>query len=77
MGGYISFEILRQAPERVLRLALLDTSARDDQPQQREQRRQQIEQARAGRLPEVIDAIAPHLLHPRSPHRPTPARRRW
>jgi len=64
MGGYISFEILRQAPERVLRLALLDTSAQADQPQQREQRRQQIELARAGHLREVVDAIAPHLLHP-------------
>ena len=70
MGGYIAFEMLRRAPERVLRLALLDTSARDDQPQQREQRRQQIEQARAGRLREVIDAIAPHLLH--ADHRADP-----
>ena len=30
MGGYISFEIVRQAPGRVDRLALLDTSARPD-----------------------------------------------
>ena len=30
MGGYISFEILRQAPERVRRVALLDTQARAD-----------------------------------------------
>lgn len=30
MGGYLAFEILRQAPERVARLALLDTSARPD-----------------------------------------------
>ena len=28
MGGYICFEIMRQAPRRVLKLALLDTSAR-------------------------------------------------
>ncbi len=26
MGGFISFEIMRQAPERVAKLALLDTS---------------------------------------------------
>jgi pimeloyl-ACP methyl ester carboxylesterase len=32
MGGYISFEILRQAPDRVDRLALLDTSARPRHP---------------------------------------------
>lgn len=33
MGGYISFEIMRRAPERVLKLALLDTSARADTPE--------------------------------------------
>src|SRR4051794_34929940 len=30
MGGYVAQEILRQAPHRVLRLALLDTNARAD-----------------------------------------------
>src|SRR3984885_2686961 len=34
MGGYLCFEILRQAPERVIKLALLDTSARPDTPAQ-------------------------------------------
>jgi pimeloyl-ACP methyl ester carboxylesterase len=32
MGGYLAQEIMRQAPERVIRLALLDTSARADRP---------------------------------------------
>ncbi len=39
MGGYIAFEIVRQAPERVLKLALLDTSARADTTEQLEGRR--------------------------------------
>src|SRR5690606_9697064 len=30
MGGYVALEIMRQAPHRVLALALLDTSARPD-----------------------------------------------
>ena len=30
MGGYIAFEIMRQAPERVAKLALLDTGARPE-----------------------------------------------
>jgi pimeloyl-ACP methyl ester carboxylesterase len=34
MGGYLCFEILRRAPERVERMALLDTSARPDTPEQ-------------------------------------------
>jgi pimeloyl-ACP methyl ester carboxylesterase len=32
MGGYIAFEILRQAPDRMARLALLDTTGRPDTP---------------------------------------------
>ena len=39
MGGYLAFEILRQAPGRVTRLALLDTSARPDTPEQARRRR--------------------------------------
>ena len=33
MGGYIAFEIIRQAPERVARLALINTQARPDTPE--------------------------------------------
>jgi len=33
MGGYIAMEVMRQAPGRVERLALLDTSARPDTPE--------------------------------------------
>ena len=33
MGGYVSFEILRRAPERVERLALIDTQAVPDSPE--------------------------------------------
>jgi pimeloyl-ACP methyl ester carboxylesterase len=65
MGGYICFEILRQAPDRIARLILLDTSARPDQPEQSEQRRSQIEMARSGRLGEVVDTLFPRLVHAR------------
>ena len=30
MGGYLAFEIMRQAPQRVAKLALLDTGARSE-----------------------------------------------
>src|ERR1700716_3779957 len=33
MGGYIALEIMRQAPARVARLALLDTAAHADTPE--------------------------------------------
>jgi pimeloyl-ACP methyl ester carboxylesterase len=65
MGGYISFEIMRQSPERVAKLALLDTSPRPDTPQQSEARRAQIELAKSGRLTEVLDAAFPNLVHPK------------
>ncbi|MGH8227951.1 MAG: alpha/beta fold hydrolase [Steroidobacteraceae bacterium] len=65
MGGYLSFEILRQAPERVERLALLDTSARADAPEQSEQRRALVELARQGGLDEVVDRLYPRLVHTR------------
>jgi len=53
MGGYIAFEIMRRAPERVYKLALLNTSARPESPEQTERRHAQIAWARAGRFAEI------------------------
>ena len=63
MGGYIAFEILRQAPERVDRLALLDTAARADTPETGGRRDALIALARAGRFPETTEALWPALVH--------------
>lgn len=63
MGGYIAFAIWRQAPDRVERLALLDTSARNDTPEQTERRRGAIAKAEAGQFDEVFEAIYPALVH--------------
>src|SRR4051794_18466212 len=43
MGGYVAFEIMRQAPERVTRLALLDTSAAPDSVDRAAQRQAGME----------------------------------
>ena len=64
MGGYIAFEILRQAPQRVGRLALVDTGARVDTAQQSERRRQRIEMAQSGRFSESLDLQFPLVVHP-------------
>ncbi len=64
MGGYIAFEIVRQAPHRVVKLALLDTSARPETPEQTAGRREQIALARAGRFGEVPDRQYPNLVAP-------------
>ena len=63
MGGYIAFEILRQAPERIVRLALLDTSARADAAEQTAMRRAQMTLASQGRLTEVVAQQFPRLVH--------------
>src|SRR5258708_39034320 len=42
MGGYIAFEIMRQAPQRVAKLALINTQARPDTPEAHARRRSQI-----------------------------------
>lgn len=64
MGGYVALEIVRQAPERVGRLALLDTSARPDRPDQTERRLAQIALADGGRFADVPDQLFPLLVHP-------------
>ncbi len=64
MGGYVAFEILRQAPERVARVALLDTAARADSPEVSAVRRTQMDLAASGRFVEVIDALFARVVHP-------------
>jgi len=63
MGGYIAFAMVREAPERVARLALLDTSARPDTPEQTERRRSMIALAESGRFAEVPDLLFPVFVH--------------
>ena len=63
MGGYVALEIVRQARHRVERLALLDTSARADTPEQTKKREEFISLAERGRFPAVTDALLPLLLH--------------
>ncbi len=63
MGGYVVFELLRQAPERIAKVALLDTSARADAPEQTAMRRAQMTLASQGRLAEVVAQQFPRLVH--------------
>jgi pimeloyl-ACP methyl ester carboxylesterase len=63
MGGYIAFAIMRLAPERVTRLALLDTGSRADTPEAGEKRKASIALARAGKLDEINAMLWPLLVH--------------
>src|SRR5690606_34429615 len=64
MGGYVALEIMRQAPERVSHLALLDTSARADTDGRRETRRKGIEMVGQGRFVGVSRGLLPTLIAP-------------
>jgi pimeloyl-ACP methyl ester carboxylesterase len=62
-GGYIAFAIMRHAPDRVAKLALLDTAARADTPEQTATRTAHIELARTGRFDEIADVAIQRYLH--------------
>lgn len=64
MGGYIAFEIMRQAADRVTKLALINTQARPDTPEATARRRAQMERARRGELRAVREESFPELVHP-------------
>ena len=64
MGGYVALEIMRIAPERVLRLALVDTKARADDPLQKRRRRGLLALAGKGKFKGVTPHLMPLLIHP-------------
>jgi pimeloyl-ACP methyl ester carboxylesterase len=64
MGGYIAFELMRQAPRRVSRLALLDTAATAETPEQTKLRMERIALAERGEFPRVTEMMLPLLIHP-------------
>ncbi len=63
MGGYLAFEIMRQAPERVSRLALLDTNARADPPEKAQGRKDLVARAKVEGLGPVSKTLLPQWVH--------------
>lgn len=64
MGGYVALEVWRQAGPRVTHLALLDTSARPDTPEQTQRRLDLIALSGRGAFKGVTPRLLPMLLHP-------------
>jgi pimeloyl-ACP methyl ester carboxylesterase len=63
MGGIVAMEVLRQAPHRVERLALLDTNPRAEIEAVKQNREPQIAKVRAGGLREIMrDELKPNYL---------------
>ncbi|MFL6622554.1 MAG: alpha/beta fold hydrolase [Sulfurifustaceae bacterium] len=64
MGGYVALEVAHRAPERVMKLVLLNTSARPDTPEQKAARLNQIAYVESGMFSELPDMIFPFVVHP-------------
>jgi pimeloyl-ACP methyl ester carboxylesterase len=64
MGGYVAFEIVRRAPQRVEKLVLMSTSARPDTPERSEGRRKDVAGARKHGMRVGTKALWPKLVHP-------------
>jgi len=65
MGGYIAMEMAMMAPDRIERLALLDTQARPDTPEIVARRLKLNEMARNGQLSAVSrDILLKLFIHP-------------
>lgn len=63
MGGIVAMEIVRMAPQRVRKLALLDTNPLAEQPEKAAAREPQIQAVRNGELRSVMrDEMKPHYL---------------
>lgn len=63
MGGYVALEIMRTAPQRVTKLALLNTHARPDSAESTENRRRLMALAERD-FEGVIQALMPRLMTP-------------
>ncbi len=64
MGGYVAMEIMRQAADRVSRLALLDTTARADTPEQTARRETLVRITQRGQFDRIVPLLHPTLVHP-------------
>ena len=64
MGGFVAFEMWRQAPERIQRMALFDTLATADPPTQIARRQGYADLVHAGKFDQIVEERIPILLHP-------------
>jgi pimeloyl-ACP methyl ester carboxylesterase len=63
MGGYVAMELVRQVPERVAALLLLDTRETPDTDEGRANRLKQADEvAKSGSIKSVVDAMLPKMV---------------
>src|SRR3546814_14460555 len=59
MGGFVAFEVMRRAPERVAKLAIIATLASADGPAQTARRQGYIDLVESGHFDQVVEASPP------------------
>lgn len=62
MGGFVAFEVLRRAPERVAKLVLISTLASADGPAQTARRQGYIDLVESGQFDQVVEERIPILF---------------
>jgi len=62
MGGFVAFEVMRRAPQRVTRLALISTLASADGPDQTARRQGYIDLVESGNFDQVVEERIPILF---------------
>jgi len=62
MGGFVAFEVMRRAPDRVAKLALIATLASADGPAQTVRRQGYIDLVESGRFDQVVEERIPILF---------------
>lgn len=70
LGGYVAFEVIRRARQRLERLVLIDTTAVADHPARKEGRRQDIRKVQQGGIEALIPELPTRWLHPDHAHQP-------
>ena len=66
MGGYVALELMRRLPDKIAKLAIFNSSARADSPEQTLTRKGLIELSERGEFLGVTPRLLPRLLHPKS-----------
>jgi pimeloyl-ACP methyl ester carboxylesterase len=62
MGGIVAFEMFRQAPQRIVRIALLDTNPRGELPENLPVRHQQINDIAQGGVESLKTLVSQQLM---------------
>lgn len=65
MGGYVALEIMKMAPERITKLALINTQCREDDEERKTYRQSLIDLTEKGKFKGVTPRLLPRLMHPK------------